>query len=186
MTLAGDIRSVTGLPLSTELSFAFSTLTPLTVTRVLPAAGSLDARIDTPALIVFNRPAVPLDWVGKPAQPGGECPALSLGFEPAILGTGMWVETSVYRFDSLRGWAAGRTYTATLAASVVSVEAALRDPLTWSFSTALPVIRTSLPRPGNRNAAGDRHPRDFQHAVDQEITASVFDITDDADEVVSG
>lgn len=188
VTLAGDIRSVTGLPLSTELSFAFSTLTPLTVTRVLPAAGSLDARIDTPALIVFNRPAVPLDCVGKPAQPGGECPALSLGFEPAILGTGMWVETSVYRFDSLRGWAAGRTYTATLAASVVSVEgAALRDPVTWSFSTALPVIRTSLPAEGQSQTPLETDIRvTFNTPMDQEITASVFDVTDDADEVVSG
>lgn len=188
ITLAGDIRSTAGLPMSTDLSFAFSTLTPLVVTRVTPAAGSLDARIDTPALIVFNRAVVPLACVGKPAQADGECRALSLSFEPAVLGTGMWVETSVYRFDALRGWAAGRMYTATLAAGVVSVEgAALRDPLTWSFSTASPVIRTSVPAEGQSQIPLETDIRViFNTPMDQEITASVFSVSDEAGAVVPG
>ncbi len=188
VTLAGDIHSTAGLPLSTELSFAFSTLTPLAVTRVTPAAGSPDARIDTPALIVFNRAIVPIACVGKPAQADGECRALSLSFDPAVLGTGMWVETSVYRFDSLRGWAAGRMYTATLAAGVVSVEgAALRDPVTWSFSTASPVIRTSIPAEGQSQIPLETDIRViFNTPMDQEITASVFGVSDEAGAVVPG
>ncbi|MEJ5310377.1 MAG: Ig-like domain-containing protein [Anaerolineae bacterium] len=188
VTLGGDIRSAAGLPLSTELSFAFSTLTPLVVTHVAPSAGSLDARIDTPALIVFNRAVVPLTCVGKPAQADGECRALSLSFDPAVLGTGMWVETSVYRFDALRGWAAGRTYTATLAAGVVSVEgAALRDPLTWSFSTASPVIRTSVPGEGQSQVPLETDIRViFNTPMDQEITASVFSVSDETGAVVPG
>ncbi len=188
VTLGGDIRSAAGLPLSTELSFAFSTLTPLVVTYVTPSAGSLDARIDAPALIVFNRAVVPLTCVGKPAQADGECRALSLSFDPAVLGTGMWVETSVYRFDALRGWAAGRTYTATLAAGVVSVEgAALRDPLTWSFSTASPVIRTSVPGEGQSQVPLETDIRvRFNTPMDQEITASVFSVSDETGVVVPG
>ncbi len=188
VTLAGNMRSAAGLPLSTELSFAFSTLAPLAVTRVTPAAGSLDARVDAPALIVFNRAIVPLACVGKPAQAGGECPALSLSFEPAVLGTGMWVETPVYRFDSLRGWAAGRAYTATLAANVVSVEGvALCDPVTWSFNTASPVIQASIPAEGQSETPLETDIRViFNTPMDQEITGSVFSIVNEAGEAVPG
>jgi len=188
VTLAGDIRSVADLPLSTELSYAFSTLTPLAVTRVMPAAGSLDARIDTPALIVFNRAIVPLACVGKPAQTDGECRALALSFDPAVLGAGMWVETSVYRFDSLRGWAAGRMYTATLAAGVMSAAgAALGEPVTWSFSTAPPVIQASIPAEGQSQVPLETDIRViFNTPMDQEITASVFAISDEAGAVVPG
>ncbi|MGC9395071.1 MAG: Ig-like domain-containing protein [Anaerolineae bacterium] len=186
--LAGDIRSAEGLPLSTELSFAFSTLAPLEVTHLTPAAGSADARIDAPALIVFNRAVVPLTCLGQPAQADGECPMLSLSFEPAVLGTGMWVEASVYRFDAVRGWAAGRAYTATLAADVVSVEgAALRDPVTWSFSTAAPTIQTSIPADGQSQTPLETDIRViFNTPMDQEITGSVFSVTDEAGEVVPG
>lgn len=188
VTLAGNIRSAAGLPLSTELSFAFSTLAPLAVTRVVPAAGSLDARIDAPALIVFNRAIVPLTCVGQPAQADGQCPTLSLSFDPAVLGTGMWVETSVYRFDSLRGWAAGRAYTATLAANVVSIEgAALPGPVTWSFTTAPPVIQTSIPAEGQAQTPLETDIRViFNTPMDQEITASVFSIANEAGEIVPG
>jgi hypothetical protein len=188
VALVGDIRSAAGLPLSTELSFAFSTLAPLTVTRVQPAAASVDARIDAPALVVFNRAVVPLACVGQPAQAGGDCPTLSLNFEPAVLGTGMWVETSIYRFDSLRGWAAGRMYTATLAANVVSVDGAtLTDPVTWSFSTAPPVIQARIPDDGQVETPLETDIRViFNTPMDQEITASVFSVTNGAGEVVPG
>ena len=188
VTLAGDIRSAEGLPLSTELSFAFSTLAPLEVTHLTPAADSADARVDAPALIVFNRPVVPLTCVGQPAQADGECPMLSLSFEPAVLGTGMWVAASVYRFDAVRGWAADRTYMATLAADVMSVEgAALREPVTWSFNTAPPTIQTSIPADGQSQIPLETDIRViFNTPMDQEITGSVFNVTSETGEVVPG
>ena len=188
VTLGDGVRSAAGLPLSTELSFAFSTLTPLAVTRLTPAAGSSDARIDAPALIVFNRAVVPLACVGQPAQADGVCPALSLSFDPPVLGTGMWVDTSVYRFDALRGWAAGRAYMATLAAGVESVEGAtLRDPVTWSFSTAPPMIQTSIPAAGQSQTLLETDIRViFNTPMDQEITGSVFSVTGEKGEIVPG
>ncbi|MFN2284650.1 MAG: Ig-like domain-containing protein, partial [Anaerolineae bacterium] len=188
VTLVGDVRSAAGLSLSTELSFAFSTLTPLEVTHLTPASGSVDARIDAPALIVFNRPVVPLICVGEPAQAESECPALPLSFEPAVLGTGMWVETSVYRFDAVRGWAAGRAYTATLAADVVSIEgAALPDPVNWSFSTASPAIQAGIPADGQSGVSLETDIRViFNTPMDQEITGSVFSIISEAGDVVPG
>ncbi len=188
VSLADGVRSVAGLPLSTEFSFAFSTLTPLIVTRLTPAAGSLDARIDTPALIVFNRAVVPLACVGQPVQANSGCPTLPLSFEPPVLGTGAWVETSVYRFDALRGWAAGRAYTATLAADVVSVEgAALGDPVTWSFYTASPAIQASTPADGQSQVSLETDIRVvFNTPMDQEITGSVFSVVGQTGEVVPG
>ena len=188
VTLVGDVRSAAGLPLSTELSFAFSTLAPLQVTHLTPAAGSSDARIDAPALIVFNRAVVPLTCVGQSARADGDCPLLSLSFEPAVLGAGMWVETSVYRFDAVRGWAAGRLYTATLAADVSSIEgAALRDPVTWSFSTASPAIQASVPAAGQSQVALETDIRVlFNTPMDQEITGSVFSVIGESGEAVPG
>ncbi|MBN2390436.1 MAG: Ig-like domain-containing protein [Anaerolineae bacterium] len=188
VTLVGDVRSAAGLPLSIELSFAFSTLTPLEVTHLTPATGSVDARVDAPALIVFNRAVVPLTCVGQPAQADSECPALPLGFEPAVLGTGVWVETSVYRFDAVRGWAAGRAYTATLEADIESIEgAALQDPVSWSFSTASPAIQAGVPADGQSQVPLETDIRViFNTPMDQEITGSVFGITDEAGDVMPG
>ena len=186
VALSPEARASSGLPLSTELTFAFSTVSPLEVTQISPQDMSRDARADAPVFIAFNRVVVPVSCVGQLAQ--ADCPALPLTFSPAVLGDGLWVNTSLYRFDSLSGWAAGVTYQMSLDAGVRSMDGAeLPAAVVTSFTTALPFILDTLPARGVSNiplAAALRVI--FNTPMDQEITASVFSVRTASGEIVPG
>lgn len=186
--LLGDARSAAGVPLSTEFAFAFSTLSPLQVTRMAPSPDAPDTRIDAPVIVAFNRAVVPLTCVGEPASPDGECRVLPLTFTPTVLGAGMWEDTALYRFDPFRGWAAGRAYTVSLAANVASVEGvALAAPVAWSFTPARPVIQARIPEDKQRDVPLETDIRVvFNTPMDQEITGGVFRVTDAAGVPVPG
>ncbi|MGC9397071.1 MAG: Ig-like domain-containing protein [Anaerolineae bacterium] len=130
-----------GLSLTSNLAFSFSTLDALTVTHVTPADGSTDLRGDTPVLVVFNHPMVPINCTGQVADANAGCPVLPLTFSPGVVGQGTWINTSVYRFDPLPAWDVGTTYAAQLPAGVSSIAGAtLDEAVTWTFSTALAQI----------------------------------------------
>jgi len=188
VALVGEIRSASGLSSSPELAFAFSTLTPLAVTRLEPAHGAVDVRIDAPVLLAFNRAMVPPACVGKAATLKGECWSLPLTFTPTVMGTGVWLDTSLYRFDPFRGWAAGKVYSVVLAAGVRSVEnVALSAPVAWTFTTALPIIREVSPADGQTRVPRETAIRViFNTPMDRDITASAFRVTDAQGENVPG
>jgi len=180
VALVGEIRSAAGLTSPSELAFAFSTLAPLQVARVSPTAGDGEVRIDAPVLVAFNRAVVPSDCVGKVAGMNAQCVSLPLTFMPRVMGTGTWVDTSLYRFDPFRGWAAGVTYMITLTEGVRSVEgAALSAPFSWSFTTALPLIREVSPLAGQTNVPLETAIRVvFNTPMDQDNTGNAFRVSD--------
>ncbi len=188
VALVGEVRSVSGLTSSPELAFAFSTLAPLRVTRVGPVDGAVDVRIDAPVLVAFNRAVVPLNCVGKVAEANAGCLPLSLTITPTVMGTGMWVDTSLYRFNPFRGWSAGKTYGVALNAGLLSVEGvALSAPTTWAFNTALPTIQSVSPADGETNVPLETAIRViFNTPMDQDITAGVFGVTGVNGESVPG
>ncbi len=169
-------ESEEGVPLSTELAFAFSTLSPLEVTRVDPADGVSDLRADTSLLITFNRAMAPINCTGQPAQENGPCAPLPLSIEPQVLGSGEWINTSLYRFTPLTGWGAGQTYNITVKPSATSVSgASLTRAKTWSFSTAQPRIIDVSPQNGAKGVLLDEGVRViFNTPMDSEITGSAF------------
>jgi len=177
VALVGEVRSASGIPASPELTFAFSTFAPLQVTRVGPADGAVDVRIDAPVLVAFNRAVVPLNCVGEAAADAG-CSPLSLTFTPTVMGAGTWLDTSLYRFDPFRGWAAGKTYGVTLSGAVRSVEGVvLSTPVAWTFNTALPAIREVNPAAGQTEVPLETAIRVvFNTPMDQDITGSAFGV----------
>jgi len=181
-----DARSIEGLSLAAELTFAFSTVAPLQVTQVNPADTALDVRADAPVLIAFNRAISPVNCAGQAAQ--ADCPALPLKFSPAVLGSGVWLNPSLYRFEPLSGWTAGVTYQITLEAGVRSVDgAALATPYTWAFNTALPVIQEISPTFGQKNVSLDAGVRvAFNTPMDPVNTVGVFSIKATDGTIVSG
>src|SRR5690606_24700677 len=106
VSLSNAARGIDGLPLNRDLTFAFSTVGPLTVTHTTPADGTDGLRGDTPLVLAFNYPVVPITCTGQPAEPEGPCAPLPLDITPATSGQGMWVNTSVFRFDPAPAWAA--------------------------------------------------------------------------------
>ncbi|MFN8527596.1 MAG: Ig-like domain-containing protein [Anaerolineae bacterium] len=113
----------------------------LQVAQVLPADGSQGVASDALIVVIFNRPVVPLlisEETGNLPNP--------LTFDPAITGSGEWVNTSIYQFRAEPGLAGGQTYRVTVDGSLTAVDGAtMSGPFTWSFSTAVPTITSVIP-----------------------------------------
>lgn len=186
--LGSEVRSQAGMSLTQELVFAFSTLSPLAVTRVSPEDGAGDLRADTPIYITFNRAVVPVNCVGLPAQTNGACAQLPLTLTPEVMGQGFWLTTSIYRFTPLVGWRAGQVYDVTLDEAVTSVEGArLTSTFAWSFETALPRIVAIEPENGAESVALDAAIRvRFNTPMDQTATGTAFGVTTASGAVVPG
>lgn len=180
--------SLEGVPLSPEVAFAFTTLSSLRVTRTDPAPGATDIRADAAVFVSFNRPIVPDNCIGVPAQREGACLTLPLAFSPSVMGQGLWVTPSLYRFDTLSGWMAGQRYEATLSANVTSLAGAMLEaPYNWAFDTALPYLETATPESGSREVPLDAAIRlYFNTPMEAENTGSAFSLTTDQGALVPG
>ncbi|HOT90878.1 MAG TPA: Ig-like domain-containing protein [Anaerolineae bacterium] len=181
-------RAANGLPLTRDLAFSFSTLDALTVTHATPAQGSGDLRGDTPVLVVFNYPMVPINCTGQVADANAGCPPLPLNFTPGVVGQGTWINTSAYRFDPLPGWNAGTTYTVEVPAGVASIAGTtLNEAVTWTFGTALPRIINIQPGNRSKNVAPDTNVRVyFNTPMDPQTTAAAFSLSAPGDVPVPG
>jgi len=183
-----EARATNGLLLTQDLAFTFSTVGPLTVTRTTPADKVQDLRGDAPVVVAFNYPLVPVNCTGQVAEQGGDCAPLPLNFTPGIVGQGMWVNTSVYRFDPLPGWEAGVTYTAEVPAGVVSVSGAVLDtPVSWAFTTAPPRVLDITPDNGATNVPPDTGIRvSFNTPMGAHATETAFSLTNSQGQSIPG
>ncbi|MBN1486274.1 MAG: Ig-like domain-containing protein [Anaerolineae bacterium] len=186
--LEASAQSSAGLPLSQELAFDFVTLGPLEVTYSTPANEAVELRVDTPILISFNRPVVPMDCVGAVADNASACIYLPLTVSPGVIGRGTWVNTSLYRFVPLVGWDAGVTYRVALDTDFSAVDGSqLAAPITWSFSTAVPEIKQTVPESNAVDVLLDSAITvSFNTPMDPELTGVAFALTDVAGATVPG
>jgi hypothetical protein len=188
VSLAPEARSQAGVPLSNALAFAFSTLTPLAVTQMAPQDGAVDVRADAPVFVAFNRPLVPVNCAGETAKDDTPCPTLPLRFEPSVLGQGTWINSSLYRFDPLRGWGGGASHRVILDAGLTSVDGArLSEPVMWTFNTALPRVEEVSPADGQDHVLLQSGVHVvFNTPMDRERTASEFSVAAAGGGVVPG
>ncbi|MCB0160616.1 MAG: Ig-like domain-containing protein, partial [Caldilineaceae bacterium] len=134
-TLAGRATDAEGVPLGRDVTLAVVAAAPLEVTSTQPSDGAVDIGIDTPIMVVFNRPIVPLTGVDAQAdlpQP--------LAIDPPLDGTGEWVNTSIYAFTPANGLAGGTEYRVTVADVTAADGTTLAAPVEFSFGTAAPVV----------------------------------------------
>ncbi len=180
VSVGAEARADNGLPLNNELTFAFSTVGPLTVTHTSPANGAVELRSDAPLIIALNYPVVPINCSGQAAETGGECPALALDIQPGIVGQGMWVNTSVYRFDPLPAWNAGVLYSVTVPVGIASVDGAeLAAPVSFNFATAAPQINAIETDVANEVVPLETGVRvRFNTLMERAATEAAFSLTD--------
>ncbi|MBI3959034.1 MAG: Ig-like domain-containing protein, partial [Chloroflexi bacterium] len=140
-TLGPQIVSVDGQPLAGEMTVDLVSPGPFLVTSTQPSDGSQEVAANTPIVVIFNRPVVPL--AGIDDQAGLPNP---LTIEPAVAGSGAWINTSIYRFQPDRGLAGSTSYSVRVAGitSLAGDELAL-DPTEFSFTTTAPVATGSTP-----------------------------------------
>jgi uncharacterized protein YfaS (alpha-2-macroglobulin family) len=136
--LTPNARSAAGVSMAEASSIAFRTSGFIEVTQSVPQAGSQDVDPTSVITVVFNRPIVPLQREGEQPQP--------LTFEPAVEGTGEWIDTGVFVFHPKSGLAGGVRYTATVSAGLTDVAGGiLQDSYSWSFTTSLPRLLSIAP-----------------------------------------
>ncbi|MCB0073836.1 MAG: Ig-like domain-containing protein, partial [Caldilineaceae bacterium] len=134
-TLAAKATDADGVPLGRDVTVAVVAAAPLEVTSTQPSDGVTDIGIDTPIMVIFNRPIVPLTGVdGQAALPQ------PLAIDPPVDGTGEWVNTSIYAFTPANGLAGGTEYSVTVADVTAADGTTLAAPVTFSFTTAAPMV----------------------------------------------
>ena len=125
-----------GDPLREPYTFRFATAGFLEVAQVIPAAGSTDIETDATITVMFNRPVVPLTNLDAMADFPNP-----VTFEPAIKGSGEWLNTSIYVFRPEEPLAGGTTYTAKVEAGLEDIGGAiLADDVSWQFVTMPPEV----------------------------------------------
>ncbi len=143
VTLGSEARSAKGVALAKPQSFVVNTIGNLAVAQALPMEGAQDVRADSPIVVVFNRPVVPLTALAEQAnlpQP--------LVLSPPVAGKGEWLNTSVYVFRPSEPLQAGARYEARVRAGLRDTTGAVLDvDYGWSFTVAQPVVKLLLPSP---------------------------------------
>ncbi len=184
ISLAATAASASGLRLQQPVSFKFKTVGYLQVTSSQPADGTLDVSVDTPIVIAFNRPVVPLTPVGAPSRTDLDS---LLVITPTLEGKGEWVNTSIYRFTPLVGLAAATTYTVTVKAGLEDTTGGvLEAPYTFSFRTAEPVVLRWSPE-NLRNVRVERPISvTFSMSMDPASTEAAFSLAEEGGERVDG
>ena len=136
ITLLTAARARDGTPLAVPYAFRLRTVGFLEVTQTLPAHGAEEIASDGTITVIFNRPVVPLVAVSDPAYAALPDP---LQFEPDIVGTGEWLNTSIYVYTPSRPLAGGTRYTARVTAGLSNTGGAvLAEAFAWTFATERP------------------------------------------------
>lgn len=139
-------RSQDGQPLARPFELRFSTVGFLEVTNVQPAPGSGEVDPATSVTVMFNRPVVALEALGRAAgQPD------PLTFVPPVRGQGEWLNTATYRFTPAEGFEPATEYTGRISRDLTDVfgQSILPEDFEWSFTTVSPAVVASSPAPGN-------------------------------------
>ena len=140
-TLGSQILSVGGQALAGEMTVDLVSPAPFKVTSTQPSDGSQDVAANSPIVVIFNQPVVPLSGIDD--QAGLPNP---LTIEPETPGTGAWINTSIYRFQPEKGLAGSTAYKVTVTGvQSLAGDALAVEPSEFSFTTAAPVVISSSP-----------------------------------------
>ncbi|MCD4685115.1 MAG: Ig-like domain-containing protein [Anaerolineae bacterium] len=165
--------STEGVALEEAFTLRLTTLGYLEVSEVLPGDGTTAVDTDTVFTVIFNRPVVPVvmvDDMDTLPQP--------LTFDPALEGTGEWLNTSIYMFTPTAELRGGTEYTATIVGGLEDVTGSvLKADYEWTFSTLAPDVLEISPGAGWDRISLDRTIRvEFTQAMDPETTEAAFSL----------
>jgi hypothetical protein len=138
-----------GLALQDPVRLSYQTAPQFQAIQLLPEPGTVEADPGSAIVVTFDQPVVPL---------GADPNTLPAAFrvEPAVAGTGEWINTSTYIFYPDPALSGGLMYEVTLNRELRNTAgvpfaglAGTQGQYTWSFSTALPQLLSILPADGN-------------------------------------
>lgn len=141
VTIADSIRSINGFGIDDSIDLSFAVADYLRPTNFLPKDGAEDVNVDAAIAVSFNQPVVALG-AGTSDQPA------AFSMEPAVTGSGEWINTSTYIFYPEESMAGGTEYTVSLDQSLKTVTGVgLEEGAqgTWTFTTSRPRVVTLEP-----------------------------------------
>jgi uncharacterized protein YfaS (alpha-2-macroglobulin family) len=141
LSLAKGVLANDGTASNDAFQFRFQTAGFLEVGQVIPAPNSNDVAANSAITIIFNRPVVPL--VSNIEQSTLPVP---LRLEPAVSGSGKWLNTSTYVFTPDAPLPAETSFSARIAASLQDIAGnPLQSEYSWQFRVAAPTVITTIP-----------------------------------------
>jgi hypothetical protein len=124
-----------------DLGFDFTTDGKLDIAAVFPPDGAVEVALDASIMLQFNRSVAPLTVVTESG------PEDVLTFDPALPGSGKWLNTSLYTFTpGGTGWTPATRYTATVRAGLTNdLGGRLDADDSFSFTTLSPGVAAVIP-----------------------------------------
>ncbi len=168
LRVPAEATGADGTPLGADVEVSVVAATPPTVASSQPGDGATEVDTTSQIVVVFNRPVVAL--MGIDDQAGLPDP---LTIEPAVEGTGRWVNTSVYVFQPAPALDGGTDYAVTVDGVTDIDGVPMAAPYTFTFATAAPIVTSSAPT-GVQVVPDTRVLLYFSQPMDAESTAAAF------------
>ncbi|HUG35014.1 MAG TPA: Ig-like domain-containing protein [Anaerolineales bacterium] len=144
ISIGTSVQSATGFGITEPIELSFTVADFLRATNILPKADANDVNVDAAIVASFNQPVVALgeDMQGQPS---------AFNIQPAVAGTGEWINTSTYIFYPESSMQGGAEFSVSLnpaLKTVTGVGLALSGAEglegsgqnAWTFVTAMPRV----------------------------------------------
>ncbi len=161
-------------PLAEPFTFRFSTPGYLEVAQTIPADDTTDVETNPTLTVIFNRPVVPLTSLEQ-----AENFPDPLEFDPAIQGSGEWLNTSIYVFTPNAPLPGGVTFNARVKAGLTDVteKTILPEDYAWNFTTQPPEVVFTQPNDGETLIPIENAVKiEFNQPIDPQSAQSNFEI----------
>lgn len=186
LIITPEARARNGLSLPQPVELSFQTVGYLRLTQSLPEADTVEVNPTSAVVAAFNRPVISLG-----AEP--ESLAVPFQIEPAVVGSGEWINTSTYIFYPEPALEGGRTYTVQLDPSLLGVDGnPLAEATSWSFTTAMPQLVSVHTQPSEDETASQFIDLDtpftltFNQPMDTSSVEANFKLLESGSVLVSG
>ncbi len=170
--------------LKKPVSFSFVVEGKLAVSTVVPADGTAEVPLDGAVLIQFNRPVAPITTLEAEAPQKD-----ALRLEPAVEGSGKWLNSTTYVFRPTAQWAPATSYLATVPAGVSdTLGASLGTDYTWRFTTISPAVSQTEPAQSTQYVGPNQEVKVvFNQPMDPPLAEGSFSLAAEATgELVAG
>lgn len=138
-----------GLPLVEPVNLTYQTVGHLHLTQALPEDGATSVNPSSAVIATFNRPVVPLG-AAQASLPE------AFSIEPAVDGSGEWLNTSTYVFYPRPSLAGGGEFTVRIRDDLTGLDGSpLQTRQDWSFTTERPRLVSIDPVDGSREISLD-------------------------------
>ncbi|WP_409570018.1 Ig-like domain-containing protein [Kouleothrix sp.] len=150
LVVGAGVSNLFGRTLDQPQQLAFATVPYLTVAKLTPAQGAAPVALNAPILVEFAAPVVLPETLAAAAQDPRVADTLPqpLALDPPAQGVGRWLTPTLFGFYPERLYAA-TSYSASVSAAVSSDgKFRLERPVSWSFTTAAPLLAGTRPFDG--------------------------------------